>query len=60
HLGGMLFGYLYLKSQRGRSRKLVLTGSLERRYQAWKIERAKKKFEVYLRKQDSDRDRWVN
>ena len=60
HLGGMLFGYLYLKSQRRRGVSFDLTGSLERRYQAWKIERAKKKFQVYLRKQDSKRDRWVN
>lgn len=60
HLGGMLFGYLYLKSQRRRLRGFDWTGSLERRYQAWKVERAKKKFQVYLRKQGSDRDRWVN
>jgi membrane associated rhomboid family serine protease len=62
HLGGMLFGYLYLKSQRRRRRGFDLMGSLAQRYQAWKIERAKRKFQVYLRKQDHgrDRDRWVN
>ncbi|HLJ18493.1 MAG TPA: rhomboid family intramembrane serine protease [Bryobacteraceae bacterium] len=60
HLGGMLFGYLYLKSQRGRRRTFDMIAPIERRYQNWKIERAKKKFQVYLRKQDSDRDRWVN
>jgi len=29
-------------------------------YKDWKLRRAKKKFEVYLKKQDSDRNRWVH
>ena len=33
---------------------------LKSQYQQWKIQRAKKKFQVYLRKNDPDRDRWVN
>lgn len=51
HLGGMLFGFLYLRSQRGRKRLgPSWLGSLESRYREWKINRAKKKFEVYMRR----------
>ncbi len=58
HLGGMIFGFLYLKRPRGR---LNVTQPLWRQYHHWKQQRAKKRFEVYLRRQDSDRpDRWVN
>lgn len=57
HLGGLLFGYFYVRW--GRHTQIDLLGPLERRYQRWKIERAKRKFQVYLRKRDSD-DRWVN
>ena len=56
HLGGMLFGYLYLKARFMR----VDTGYLLRQYQTWKIQRAKKKFQVYMRKHRSDRDPWVH
>jgi membrane associated rhomboid family serine protease len=56
HLGGMAFGYLYL---RGRFLKMDL-GHLQREYSAWKIRRAKKRFQVYLRKHGSDRDTFVN
>jgi hypothetical protein len=30
------------------------------RYKQWKMERAKRKFQVYLRKQNSDRDRTIH
>jgi hypothetical protein len=31
------------------------------RYHSWRRQRAKRKFEVYMRHRDSDRpDRWVN
>ncbi|MBV9157965.1 MAG: rhomboid family intramembrane serine protease [Acidobacteriaceae bacterium] len=57
HLGGLVAGYLLLRGKRLRSQILVpIAGS----YQHWKLRRAKKKFEVYLRKQNSDRDRWVH
>lgn len=60
HLGGMVFGYLYLKRFRARVR-LDVAGSLGRAWREWKMRRAKRKFQVYLRKrEDSDRDRWVN
>jgi len=57
HLGGMLIGYLYL---RPRYRRIDLFGAAGRRYQEWKLRRARRKFEVYLRKKDSDRDRWIH
>jgi membrane associated rhomboid family serine protease len=59
HLGGMVFGYIYLKSRLGRVR-INLTGSLSERYREWKLARAKKKFQVYLNRNRHDHDRWVN
>jgi membrane associated rhomboid family serine protease len=57
-LTGMAFGYVFLKSgATSRSRnKIDLTGSLQRAYKDWKMARAKKKFQVYLNKQRSNRD----
>lgn len=56
-LGGLAAGYLLLRGNRLRSqiRQPVVAGLKE-----WKLRRAKKKFEVYLKKQDSNRDRWVH
>jgi membrane associated rhomboid family serine protease len=58
HLGGMLFGYVFLKKPR--NLQLDLAGPVRRRYQEWKLQRAKKKFQVYLRKQGSNRDPWIH
>ncbi len=55
HLGGMAFGYVYLKSRFPR----LHAARLARRYRQWKLQRAKKKFQVYMRKHD-DRGPWVN
>ncbi|MBL8219186.1 MAG: rhomboid family intramembrane serine protease [Bryobacterales bacterium] len=52
HLGGMVFGYGYL---RGIGRKVDLGTSMRKRYHQWRVERAKKKFQVYMRKHDRDR-----
>ncbi len=56
-LGGLIAGYLLLRGRtlQGRVRTPVVAG-----YKDWKMRRAKKKFEVYLRKKDSNRDRWVH
>ena len=61
-LSGMLFGYFFLKSRSRRrsSQRIDPFGSIQRSYRDWKLARAKKKFQVYLRKQGSDRDPWVN
>jgi len=58
HLSGMGFGYIFLKTSG--FRKLDLVGPARDSYKAWKLARAKRKFQVYLKKQGSDRDRWVN
>jgi membrane associated rhomboid family serine protease len=58
HLGGMLFGYVFLKLPRMRGVDPV--GALRESYRAWKLERAKKKFQVYMRKKGSDRDRHIH
>ena len=55
HLGGMLFGYLYLRMKM----PSVNTRNLMDRYQTWKLQRARKRFQVYMRKHKSDRDPWV-
>jgi membrane associated rhomboid family serine protease len=60
HLGGMLFGYALLKSRRPARRprsRAGLAARLREAWKRWKIRRARRKFEVYLRKQG--RDRWT-
>ena len=41
HLGGLLFGYLYLKNRRG-----GLTAEIRYRYLKWKMNRLRRKFDV--------------
>jgi membrane associated rhomboid family serine protease len=57
HLGGLLFGYLFLKTPRMQFDPI---GPVQRQYRDWKLQRAKKKFQVYLRKQGSGRGPKVN
>jgi membrane associated rhomboid family serine protease len=58
HLGGLLFGYLYVR--RGSKAALVNVGVSERyyglrnSYYRWRRRRAAKKFEVYMRQHDRD------
>ncbi len=56
-LGGLVAGYLLL---RGRRLQTQLLRPVEIGYRDWKLRRAKRKFEVYLRKRDSNRDRWTH
>ena len=58
HLGGMAFGYLFLKLPRVRG--FHPGEAMGQAYKDWKLARAKKKFQVYLKKQRSDRGPWVN
>jgi len=55
HLGGMLFGYLYL---RGWS----LPYGWQLQYHQWRRAQVRKKFEVYMREQEKKdkHGRWVN
>ena len=54
HLGGMAFGYVYLK---GRFPKINIP-DMRGAYRQWKLQRAKKKFQVYMRKHGNGP--WVN
>lgn len=68
HLGGLLCGWIYLKTpllggsrRRSSSRRGTSpTAWIQQRYKAWKLERNKRKFQVYMKKHTSDRDRPVN
>jgi len=58
HLGGMLWGFLYLRTKFLQKDMLA---PLEDWYVRWKRQRAKRKFEVYMRKQQGpDRNRFVH
>ena len=54
HLGGMAFGYVYLK---GRLPKLKIP-DWQGAYKQWKLQRAKRKFQVYMKKHGNGP--WVN
>jgi len=54
HLGGMAFGYIYLKSRMPRMKLPDWRGA----YRQWRLQRAKKKFQVYMRKHGGGP--WVN
>lgn len=58
YLGGMLFGWVYLKAPMPRFRLLKLP-DMGGWYRQWRMQRAKKKFQVYMRKQGG-RGPWVN
>jgi membrane associated rhomboid family serine protease len=55
HLGGMLFGYIYLKGRLPHVRLPDIGGA----YRQWKLQRAKKKFQVYMRKHGNNKP-WTN
>jgi len=63
HIGGILTGVGYLLYY-GRFPRLRILDQLKQRYRQWKIERARRKFQVYLRKHgtttSNDRDRFIN
>ena len=56
HLGGMIFGLIYLKVRFPRWDMY----EVRRWYRNYKMYRAKKKFQVYMRKHGSGRGPWVN
>jgi hypothetical protein len=61
----MVIGYFYLRSQRVARRRPAyaragLADSLRMRYKEWKVQRAKRKFEVYMRNRDRNKDRSVH
>jgi hypothetical protein len=62
HLGGMIFGFAYMKTQFGSRMggNFNFDFDLSRRWKEYKLQRARRKFKVYLKKHGSDRDPWVN
>ncbi|HXF26926.1 MAG TPA: rhomboid family intramembrane serine protease [Bryobacteraceae bacterium] len=61
HLGGLLFGYLFVRGMRSRRPfAFDVIGPAQRGYRQWKLQRAKRKFQVYMRKKGGDRGPWVN
>jgi membrane associated rhomboid family serine protease len=55
HLGGLLSGYLYLKGKR-----LNIISEIQYRYLKWRINRMRKKFDVYSGGRRDDYDRRVH
>ena len=56
HLSGMVVGYVYLKA----GWPSVRLPDIRSAYQQWKLQRAKRKFQVYLRKHGRGGGPWVN
>ena len=52
HLGGMIFGYLYLQGGRG-----GLTAEIKYRYLKWKMNRLRRRFDVYSGGRSNPNDR---
>ena len=57
HLGGLVVAFFIL---RGKWLQNALRTPIVNGWKEYKLRRAKKKFEVYLREQGSKDDRWVN
>ncbi len=57
HLGGLVTGFFYLRGRRLYAQSQHLASAS---YKDYKLRRAKKKFAVYLKKQDTRRGPWVN
>jgi membrane associated rhomboid family serine protease len=57
HLGGLAVAFFML---RGRWLQRKIQAPIVREFKEWKLRRARKKFEVYLRKQDSKTNRWTH
>jgi membrane associated rhomboid family serine protease len=60
HLGGMVFGFAYIKTQFGSRIGGSFDFDFQRRWKEYKLQRARRKFKVYLKKHGSDRDPWVH
>jgi membrane associated rhomboid family serine protease len=57
HVAALLTGFLWLRGKRLYAQTNRLAND---NYKDWKLRRAKKKFAVYLRKNDSRRDRTIH
>lgn len=55
HLGGMVFGWIYLRYRPG-----FLDIDWTASYRQWRLRRARRRFEVYMKKRDRSGGGWVN
>ena len=62
HLGGMIFGFVYIRSQFTRRASVPSSGgfNVARWWKDYKWRRARKKFQVYMKNHESDRGPWTN
>lgn len=66
HLGGLIVGYLYIKlgwdriTARAARRGPGMVDSLRGQYKEWRLRRARRKFEVYMRKRGSGPGDWTH
>jgi membrane associated rhomboid family serine protease len=60
HLGGMIFGFVYIKMQFSWHAKAMPGLNFRQRWKEYKLQRARKKFKVYLKKHGSGDGPWVN
>ncbi len=63
HLGGLICAWLYMKSplmKKTRSGGVNPFAAGQQWYKDWKLERNKKKFQVYMKKQGDRKGPWVN
>lgn len=60
HLGGMLFGFAYMKTQFGQRRSPGIDFDFHRRWKEYKLQRARRKFKVYMKKHGSGDGPWTN
>jgi len=59
HLGGLIFAWIYLKTPTVRG-SFSPVYAVQQQYKAWKLARNKRKFQVYMKKQDQKRNDWTN
>lgn len=59
HLGGMIFGFAYMKTQFGSRIGGGFEFDFKRRWKEYKIQQARKKFKVYMKKHGSGDGPWV-
>src|SRR5215471_4928581 len=58
HLGGMIVGFVYLKSRLPRTG--IRMPDIGGAYRQWKLDRANRKFQVYMKKHGREGGPWVN
>ena len=63
HLGGMIFGFIYMKTQFGARRTTTRPGynfDFQKRWKEYKLQRSRRKFQVYMKKHGPGDGPWVH